>query len=150
MPRAELNVGWRPGSLHGFSTRRPTPPEGPAAPAAGWRFRRGEPEPGDEDKSPPTAISPKVGWPRQERQRPMTGVTSATTGLSQSAIKDPSPRRDPRQKGGDMPSRCRSGGRRFIKRPCQSKGRGSRRRRDHGGADRRPKRYLTCNQAPPI
>jgi hypothetical protein len=122
MPRAELNVGWRPRSPHGSRMRRPAPPEGPAAPAASWRFHRGEPEPGDEDKSPPTAISPKVGWARQERQRPRTGVTSATTGLSQSAIKDPSPRRDPRQKGGDMPPGCRSRGKALYKAPLSEQG----------------------------
>jgi hypothetical protein len=122
MPRAELNIGWRPRSLHGFSTRRPAPSEGPAVPAAGWRLHRGEPKPGDEDKSSPMAVSPKVGWPRQERQRPRTGVTSATTGLSQSATEDPSPRRDPRQKGGDMPPRCRSGEKALYKVPFPEQG----------------------------
>jgi hypothetical protein len=122
MPRAELNAGWHPRSLHDFSTRRPASPEGPAAPAAGWRFHRGEPEPDDEDKSPPTAVSPKVGWPQQERQRPRMGVTSATTGLSQSATEDPSPRRDPRQKGGDMPPRCRSRGKALYKAPLPEQG----------------------------
>jgi hypothetical protein len=122
MPRAELNAGWHPRSPHDSRMRRPAPLEGPAAPAAGWRFHRGEAEPGDEDKSPPTAVSPKVGWPRQERQRPRTGVTSATTGLSQSAIKDPSPRRDPRQKGGDMPPRCRSRGKALYKAPLSEQG----------------------------
>jgi hypothetical protein len=122
MLRAELYAGWRPRSLHDFSTRRPAPSEGPAAPAAGWRFHRGEPEPGDEDKSPPTAISLKVGWPRQERQWPRTGVTNATTGLSQSAIKDPSPRWDPRQKGRDMPPRCRSRGKALYKAPFSEQG----------------------------
>jgi hypothetical protein len=92
MPHAELFVGWRPRSLHGSKTGRPAPPGAPAVPAAGWRFHRGRPEPGDEDKSPPTAVSPKVGWPRQERQRPRTGVTSATTKSNQSATKNPSPR----------------------------------------------------------
>jgi hypothetical protein len=38
------------------------------------------------------------------------GMTPATTGLSQSEIKGLSPRRDPRQKRRDMPSRCRPGG----------------------------------------
>jgi hypothetical protein len=38
------------------------------------------------------------------------GMTPATTGLSQSEIEGPSPRRDPRQKRRDMPSRCRSQG----------------------------------------
>jgi hypothetical protein len=47
---------------------------------------------------------------------------NATTGLDQSAIKEPSPRKDSRQKGGHMPPRCRSKGeRRFIKRDRQSK-----------------------------
>jgi hypothetical protein len=49
-PRAGQYAGWRPRSPHGFSTRRPAPPEGLAAPAAGWRLHRGELEPGDEDK----------------------------------------------------------------------------------------------------
>jgi hypothetical protein len=149
MPRAELPAGWRPRSLHGSRIRRPAPPEGPAVPTAGWRLHRGEPEPGDEDKSPPTAGSPKVAWPRQERQRQRTGVTNATTELDQSAIKDPSPRKDPRQKGGHMPPRCRSTGERcFIKRDRQSGARGSRRERSHGEAGSRPGRHLTCNQTP--
>jgi hypothetical protein len=122
MPRAELYVGWRPRSLHGSKMRRPAPPEGLATPAAGWRLHRGEPGPGDEDKSLPMAVSPKVGWPRQERQRPRTGVTSATTGPSQSAIKDPSPRRDLRQKGGHMPPRCRSRGKALYKAPLSEQG----------------------------
>jgi hypothetical protein len=38
------------------------------------------------------------------------------TRLHQPAIKEPSPRKDPRQKGGHMPPRCRSKGERhFIK-----------------------------------
>jgi hypothetical protein len=122
MPRAELYAGWHPRSLHGLNTRRPAPSEGPAAPAAGWRFHRGEPEPGDEDKSPPTAVSLKVGWSRQDRQRPRMGVTRATTGLSQSAIKAPSPRWDPRQRGGDMPPRCRSRGKALYKAPLSKQG----------------------------
>jgi hypothetical protein len=91
MPRAELSAGWRPRSLHGSRMRRPAPPEGPAAPAAGWPLHQGEPEPGDEDKSPPMAGSLKVAQPRQDRQRQRTGVTNATTGLDQSAIMEPSP-----------------------------------------------------------
>jgi hypothetical protein len=43
-------------------------------------------------QSLPTVIWPKVGRPRQERQRPRTGVTSATTKSNQSATKNPSPR----------------------------------------------------------
>jgi hypothetical protein len=122
MPQAELSTGWRPRNLHDSRMRRPTPPGGPAALAAGWRLHRGKPEPGDEDKCPPTAVSPKVGWPRQERQRQRTGVTSATTGPSQSAIKDPSPRRDLRQKGGHMPPRCRTRGKALYKAPSSEQG----------------------------
>jgi transposase InsO family protein len=50
-PRAGQYAGRRPRSLHDFNTRRPALLEGPAAPAAGWRLRRGRPEPGDEDKA---------------------------------------------------------------------------------------------------
>jgi hypothetical protein len=50
------------------------------------------------------------------------GVTSATTGLSQSATEDPSPRRDPRQKGGDMPPRCRSEEKALYKVPLPEQG----------------------------
>jgi hypothetical protein len=60
MPRVVLSAGWHSRNLHGSRTRRPAPPEGPATLAAGWRLRRGEPEPGDEDKNPPAAASPKV------------------------------------------------------------------------------------------
>jgi cytochrome c5 len=35
MPRVVLSADWRPRNLHGARTRRPAPPEGPAAPAAG-------------------------------------------------------------------------------------------------------------------
>jgi hypothetical protein len=149
MPRAELSAAWRPRSLHGSRMRRPAPSEGPAAPAAGWRLHRGEPEPGDKDKNPPTAVPPKVAWSRQDRQRQRTGVTNATTGLDQLAIKEPSPRKDPRQKGGHMPPRCRSKGeRRFIKRDRQSRARGSRQGRIHGGAGSWTNCHLTCNQTP--
>jgi hypothetical protein len=149
MPRAELSAGWCSRSLHGSRMRRPAPPEGPAAPATGRRLHRGEPEPGDEDKGPPTAVSPKVAWPRQDRQRQRTGVTHATTGLDQPVIKEPSPRKDPRQKGGHMPPRYRSKGeRRFIKRDHQSRARGSRRGCSHGEAGSRTNCHLTCNQTP--
>jgi hypothetical protein len=60
MPRAALSEGWHPRNLHGVKTRRPALPKGPAVPAACWRLHRGEPEPGEEDKIPPTAVSPKV------------------------------------------------------------------------------------------
>jgi hypothetical protein len=66
-PRAVLSADWRPRNLHGAKSRGPAPSKGPAAPAAGWRLHRGEPEPGEEDKIPPTAVLPKVVWPRQDR-----------------------------------------------------------------------------------
>jgi hypothetical protein len=50
------------------------------------------------------------------------GVTTAMIGLSQSEIEDPSPRRDPRQKGGDMPPRCRSGEKALYKVPLLEQG----------------------------
>jgi hypothetical protein len=65
------------------------------------------------------------------------------SGLHQLAIKEPSPRKDPRQKGGDMPPRCRSKGEsRFIKCDRQS------RRHSHGGAGSQTAGHLTCNQTP--
>jgi hypothetical protein len=144
-----LSAGWRPRNLRGSRTRRPALPEGPAALAASWRLHQGEPEPGDEDKNPPMAVSPKVAWPRQGRQRQRMGVTHAMTGLHQPAIKEPSPRKDLRQKGGHMPPRCRSKGERcFIKRDRQSKVRGSCRGCSRGGAGSRTNRHLTCNRTP--
>jgi hypothetical protein len=149
MPRAELSAGWRPRNLHGPRMRRPALPKGPATPADGWRLHQGELELGNEDKNPPTAVSPKVAWPRQDRQRQRTGVMHATTGLHQPASEEPSPRKDPRQKGEHMPPRCRSKGeRRFIKCDHQSRARGSRQRRSHGGASSRTAGHLTCNQTP--
>jgi hypothetical protein len=49
-------------------------------------------------------------------------MTPATTGLSQSEIECPSPRRDPRQKRRDMPSRCRPGGKALYKVPLSEQG----------------------------
>jgi hypothetical protein len=55
-----------------------------------------------------------------------TGATEAkdgvTTGLSQSEIEDPFPRRDPRQKRRDMPFRCRSRGKALYKAPLSEQG----------------------------
>jgi hypothetical protein len=65
---------------------------------------------------------PKAGRSQQERQGRRTGVTSATTTSSQWAIEDPSPRRDPRQKRGDMPSRCRPRGKALYKVPLPEQG----------------------------
>jgi hypothetical protein len=62
---------------------------------------------------------------------------------------EPSPRKDPRQKGGHMPPRCRSKGERhFIELPSsdkESEASGSRQDRSHGGAGSRPASHLTCN-----
>jgi hypothetical protein len=68
-PRAVLSAGRHPRNLQGAKSRRPALIKGPAAPAAGWQLHRGEPEPSEDDKTPPTAASPKVAWPRQDRQR---------------------------------------------------------------------------------
>jgi hypothetical protein len=52
-------------------------------------------------------------------------------------------------KGGHMPPRCRSKGKRhFIKRDHQSRARGSRQGRSHGGAGSWTSHHLTCNQTP--
>jgi hypothetical protein len=65
---------------------------------------------------------------------------------------DPSPRKDPRQKGENMPSRCWSKGKgHFIKVPSsekESEASGSRQDRGHGGAGSRAAGHLTCNQTP--
>jgi hypothetical protein len=61
MPQAELFADWRPRNLHDSKIRRPALPGGPAMPAAGWQFHRGRPKQGNEDKSPPMAVSLKVG-----------------------------------------------------------------------------------------
>jgi hypothetical protein len=50
------------------------------------------------------------------------GVMTTMTGLSQSATEDPSPRWDPRQKGGDMPPRCRSREKALYKVPLPKQG----------------------------
>jgi hypothetical protein len=87
MPRAALSAGWCPRNLHGAKSKGPALAKGPAAPAAGWRLHRGEPELGKDDRAFLTVASPKVAWPRQDRQRRRTGVTPATPGLDQSASK---------------------------------------------------------------
>jgi hypothetical protein len=63
MPRAALSAGWCPRNLHDAKLRRLALAKGPAAPAAGWWLYRGELEPGEDDKTPPTVASPKVAWP---------------------------------------------------------------------------------------
>jgi hypothetical protein len=116
MPRVVLSAGWRPRNLHGARLRRPALPEGSAAPAAGWQLHRGEPEPGDEDKIPPTAVSPKVAWPRQDRQRQRTGMTHATSRLHQPANESPPHERiRGKREGICLPDAGPRGERRFIK-----------------------------------
>jgi hypothetical protein len=116
MPRAVLSAGWRPRNLHGARLRRLALPEGPAAPAVGWRLYQGEPESGDEDKIPPMAISPKVAWPRQDRQRQRTGMTPATSGLHQPASKSlPHESIRGKREGICLPDAGPRGKRRFIK-----------------------------------
>jgi hypothetical protein len=152
MPRAMLSADWRPRNLHGAKTRRPAPSKGPAAPAAGWRLRRGEPEPGEEDKIPPTAVSPKVAWPRQDRQRQSTGMTQATSRLHQPASRSLLHERiRGKREGLCLPDAGPRGERRFIKCHLHRRSQGarrSRRRRSHEGAGSRAADHLTCNQTP--
>jgi hypothetical protein len=116
MPRAMLSTGWRPKNLHGAKIRRPALPKGPAAPAAGWRLHRGGPEPSEEDKIPPTAVSLKVAWPRQDRQRQRTGMTQATSRLHQPASKSlPHKRIRGKREGICLPDAGPRGKMRFIK-----------------------------------
>jgi hypothetical protein len=65
---------------------------------------------------------------------------------------EPSPRKDPRQKGEDLPPRCRSKGEsHFIKwlpSDKESEASGSRQDRGHGGAGSRAAGHLTCNRTP--
>jgi hypothetical protein len=152
MPRAALSAGWRPRNLHGAKTRRPAPSEGPAMPAAGWRLHRGEPEPGEDDKIPPTAVSPKVPWPRQDRQRRRTSMMQATSRLHQPASRSlPHIRIRGKREGICLPDAGPRGERRFIKLLLSGQGsraRRSRRRRSHGGAGSRAAGHLTYNQTP--
>jgi hypothetical protein len=149
MPRAVVSAGWHPRNLDGASMRRPALPEGPAAPAAGWRLHRGELESGDEDKNPPTAVLPKVASPRQDRQRQRMGVMRATTRLDQPESRSlPHERIRGKREGICLPDAGPRGKRRFIKCDRQSRSRGSSRRRGHGGAGSRTAGHLTCNQTP--
>jgi hypothetical protein len=149
MSRAVLSVGWCLRNLHGTRIRRPARPEGPAAPAAGWRLHRGKPKSGNEDKIPSTVVSPKVAWPRHDRQRQRTVVTHVTTRLHQPESKSlPHERIRGKREGICLPDAGPRGKRRFIKCDRQSRARGSRRRHSHGGADNRPAGHVTCNQTP--
>jgi hypothetical protein len=116
MPGAVLSAGWRPRNLHGAKTGRPAPCKGLAAPAAGWRLHRGELEPGEEDKIPPTAVSSKVAWPRQDRQRRRTGMTQAMSRLHQQTSRSlPHERIRGKREGICLPDAGPRGERRFIK-----------------------------------
>jgi hypothetical protein len=110
MPRVMLSAGWRPRNLHDARIRRPALPEGPAVPAAGWRLHRGEPERGDEDKIPPMAVSSKVAWPPTRSTEAKDGSDTRHDRTPPTSEQEPSPRKDPRQKGGHMPPSCRSKG----------------------------------------
>jgi hypothetical protein len=121
-PRAGQYAGWRPRSLHGISMRRPAPPEGPAAPAAGWRLHRGELELGDEDKA--------SQWPSGQNQ---VGPDRSDRGQGRGDARHdrPQPMRDRRPfpttgfeaKVKDMPSRCRPRGKALYKVPLPEQGR---------------------------
>jgi hypothetical protein len=152
MPRAALSARWHPRNLHGAKIRRPAPTKGSAAPAAGWRLHRGEPEPGEDDKISPTAISPKVAWPRQDRQRRRTGMMQATSRLHQPASRSlPHERIRGKREGICLPDVGPRGERHFIKllpSGQESEARGSRQRRGHGGAGSWAAGHLTCNQTP--
>jgi hypothetical protein len=138
MPRAVVSACWHPRNL----------PEGPAA-AAGWCLHRGEPESGDEDKNPPTAVSSKVASPRQDRHRQRTGVMRATTRLDQPESRSlPHERIRGKREGICLPDAGPRGKRRFIKCDRQSRARGSSQRRGHGGAGSQTAGHLTCNQTP--
>jgi hypothetical protein len=150
MPRSALSTGWHPRSLRGAKLREPAPPEGPAAPAAGWRLHRGEPEPGKEDKIPPTAVSLKVAWPRQERQTQRMGMTQATSKLHQPAIKSlPHERIRGKREGICLPDTGPRGKRRFIKCCRQTRiGQGQRITPKTQPRRSRLASHLTCNQTP--
>jgi hypothetical protein len=116
MPRAVLSVSWHARSLHDTRSRRPALPEGLTAPAAGWRLHQGEPGPGDEDKIPPMAVSPKVACPRQDRQRQRTGMMQATSRLHQPSSKSlPHERIRGKREGICLPDAGPRGKRHFIK-----------------------------------
>jgi hypothetical protein len=152
MSGAALSAGWRPRSLHSAKLRRPAPTEGPTALAAGWRLHRGEPEPGEDDKIPPTAALPKVAWARQDRQRQGTRMTQATSRLNQSASKSlPHERIRGKGEGICLQDAGPRGERHFIKLPPsdeESEARRSRRRCSHRGAGSRAAGHLTYNQTP--
>jgi hypothetical protein len=69
-----------------------------------------------DDKIPPTAASPKVARPRQDRQRRRTGITPATPGLHQPASRSlPHERIRGKREGICLPDACPRGERCFIK-----------------------------------
>jgi hypothetical protein len=138
MPRVALYAGRHPRGLHSIKQERPALAKGPAAPAAGWRLHRGEPEPDDEDKIPPTALSPKAVWPRQDHQGQRTGVMPATTGLHQPASRS-------------LPHERIRGKRRLIKYNCQGGtevGQEITPKTQPRGAGSRAAGHLNCNQTP--
>jgi hypothetical protein len=71
---------------------------------------------------PPNSCLAEIGLAPTGATEAKDGVTTATTGLSQSEIEDPSPRWDPRQKRRDMPPRFRSGEKALYKVPLPEQG----------------------------
>jgi hypothetical protein len=148
MPRAALSAGWRPRNLHGAKSRRPALAKGPATPAAGWRLHRGDPQPGEDDKTLPTVASLNVAWPRQDRQRRRTGVMQATPRLDQSASKSLSHEKSKEKRRAYASKMPVQRGSHFIKWLLSEGARGSRRGCSHGGAGSRAAGHLICNQTP--
>jgi hypothetical protein len=107
---------------------------------------------GEDDKTPPTAASPKEAWPRQDRQRRGTGMTQATSRLHQPASRSlPHERIRGKRESICLPDAGPRGERHFIKLQSSGQGsdaRGSRRGRSDGGAGSRTTDHLTCNQTP--
>jgi hypothetical protein len=137
MPRAELSASWRPRSLHDARIRRPagdsteeSQSRAMKTKASQWLFCRKRAGPDKNDRGKGQEWRAPRPDPANQRSRslPHGGIRGKREGI---CLPDAGP-----------------GERRFIKRLCQSRARGSRRRRDHGGAGSRPNRYLTCNQAP--
>jgi hypothetical protein len=152
MPRAVLFAGWCPRNLHGARLRRPALPEGSAALAAGWRLHRGELEPGDEDKIPPTAILPKVAWPPTRSTEAKDGHDVNHVQTPPTSEQEPSPQKDSSQKEGHMPPRCRSKGEKALYKVLSSDedrgGREDHAKDSHGGAGSHRASHHTCNQTP--
>jgi hypothetical protein len=134
-----------PASVTGFSTalsqedrlhpkgRLRQQPAGDSAAESQSRRRRQDPSNGCFTES---SLAPTRSTEARDRRDASHARTPPTSG------QEPSPRKDPRQKGGHMPPRCRSKGERhFIKSPSSDKeSEASEARQGHsrGGAGSRP------------